>query len=218
MILLLTVCVNTLLSISFLTVTVNHKYLQKNMFMILLIEQTGTEESMETAVSVIIPVYNCEKTVGRCINSVLNQTLANIEVIAVNDGSDDSTLKVLKGINDDRLKIISHLNYGQGYARNNGMSVANSKYIAFVDADDTIEECMLEKMYEKAEKENADMVQCNLYDIYPDRTRKIQLKPLDKTVSLRIRASMPINIFQRAITVMKFVTNLYEEVFLRKTT
>lgn len=72
---------------------------------------------METAVSVIIPVYNCEKTVGRCINSVLNQTLANIEVIAVNDGSDDSTLKVLKGINDDRLKIISHLNYGQGYAR-----------------------------------------------------------------------------------------------------
>ena len=62
MILLLTVCVNTLLSISFLTVTVNHKYLQKNMFMILLIEQTGTEESMETAVSVIIPVYNCEKT------------------------------------------------------------------------------------------------------------------------------------------------------------
>lgn len=52
----------------------------------------------------IIPVYNCEKTVGRCINSVLNQTLANIEVIAVNDGSDDSTLKVLKGINDDRLK------------------------------------------------------------------------------------------------------------------
>ena len=91
-------------------------------------------------------------------------------------------MKVLKGINDDRLKIISHLNYGQGYARNNGMSVANSKYIAFVDADDTIEECMLEKMYEKPEKENADMVQCNLYDIYPDRTRKIQLKPLDKTV------------------------------------
>ena len=109
---------------------------------------------METAVSVIIPVYNCEKTVGRCINSVLNQTLADIEVIAVNDGSDDSTLKVLKGINDDRLKIISHLNYGQGYARNNGMSVANGKYIAFIDADDTIEECMLEKMYEKAEKEN----------------------------------------------------------------
>ena len=84
---------------------------------------------METAVSVIIPVYNCEKTVGRCINSVLNQTLANIEVIAVNDGSDDSTLKVLKGINDDRLKIISHLNYGQGYARNNGMSVSSVKYI-----------------------------------------------------------------------------------------
>ena len=71
-------------------------------------------------------------------------------MIAVNDGSDDSTLKVLKGINDDRLKIISHLNYGQGYARNNGMSVANGKYIAFIDADDTIEECMLEKMYEKA--------------------------------------------------------------------
>ena len=123
---------------------------------------------METAVSVIIPVYNCEKTVGRCINSVLNQTLADIEVIAVNDGSDDSTLKVLKGINDDRLKIISHLNYGQGYARNNGMSVANGKYIAFIDADDTIEECMLEKMYEKAEKENADMDWKMLKELYPE--------------------------------------------------
>ena len=74
---------------------------------------------METAVSVIIPVYNCEKTVGRCINSVLNQTLANIEVIAVNDGSDDSTLKVLKGINDDRLKIISCISLTVIKVRNN---------------------------------------------------------------------------------------------------
>ena len=71
MILLLTVCVNTLLSISFLTVTVNHKYLQKNMFMILLIDKWERRKVWKTAVSVIIPVYNCEKTVGRCINSVL---------------------------------------------------------------------------------------------------------------------------------------------------
>ena len=153
---------------------------------------------METAVSVIIPVYNCEKTVGRCINSVLNQTLADIEVIAVNDGSDDSTLKVLKGINDDRLKIISHLNYGQGYARNNGMSVANGKYIAFIDADDTIEECMLENILTEQEK--------------------FSLNRWTRQLLLRIKASMPINIFQRAITVMKFVINLYEETFLRKTT
>ncbi len=96
------------------------------------------------------------------------------------------------------------------------MSVASGKYIAFVDADDTIEECMLEKMYEKAETENADMVQCNLYDIYPDRTRKFSLNHWTRQLSLRIRASMPINIFQRAITVMKFVTNLYEEVFLEE--
>lgn len=218
MILLLTVCVNTLLSISFLTVTVNHKYLQKNMFMILLIEQMGTEESMETAVSVIIPVYNCEKTVGRCINSVLNQTLADIEVIAVNDGSDDSTLKVLKGINDDRLKIISHLNYGQGYARNNGMSVANGKYIAFVDADDTIEECMLEKCMKKPKRKMR--IWCSvIYMTYiPTEQEKFSLNHWTRQLSLRIRASMPINIFQRAITVMKFVTNLYEEAFLRKTT
>ena len=218
MILLLTVCVNTLLSISFLTVTVNHKYLQKNMFMILLIEQTGTEESMETAVSVIIPVYNCEKTVGRCINSVLNQTLADIEVIAVNDGSDDSTLKVLKGINDDRLKIISHLNYGQGYARNNGMSVANGKYIAFIDADDTIEECMLEKCMKKPKRKMR--IWCSvIYMTYIlTEQEKFSLNRWTRQLLLRIKASMPINIFQRAITVMKFVINLYEETFLRKTT
>ena len=173
---------------------------------------------METAVSVIIPVYNCEKTVGRCINSVLNQTLADIEVIAVNDGSDDSTLKVLKGINDDRLKIISHLNYGQGYARNNGMSVANGKYIAFIDADDTIEECMLEKCMKKPKRKMR--IWCSvIYMTYIlTEQEKFSLNRWTRQLLLRIKASMPINIFQRAITVMKFVINLYEETFLRKTT
>lgn len=139
---------------------------------------------MDTLVSVIIPVFNREKTIGRCVDSVLNQSLDNIEVIVVNDGSDDKTLTVLETIKDDRVKIISQKNMGQGYARNRGLEIACGKYVAFVDSDDTIEPQMLEDMYMKAEAEKADVVQCNLCDIYPDGRRKIQLKYKDITVKI----------------------------------
>lgn len=139
---------------------------------------------MDTAVSVIVPVYNREELIGRCIESILNQTLKNIEVIAVNDGSSDRTAYVLDSIMDERLKVISQPNAGQGFARNTGIAAANGKYIAFVDSDDTIEKEMLEAMYKEAEKEQADIVQCGICDIYPDGQRVIQLKNDNETVNI----------------------------------
>ena len=127
---------------------------------------------MDIKVSVIIPVFNGEKTIKRCINSVLNQTLREIEVIAVNDGSNDNTLGILKSYNDERLKIITVQNGGQGMARNKGLEIAKGEYVGFVDADDTINELMYETMYKKAALTNADMVQCAINDIKYDIIHK----------------------------------------------
>jgi glycosyltransferase involved in cell wall biosynthesis len=87
-------------------------------------------------ISVIIPVYNAEKTIVATIKSVLSQTFADIEVIIINDGSKDSTLEVLKSISDFRLKIFSYQNAGQAVSRNRGLSLASGEYISFLDADD----------------------------------------------------------------------------------
>lgn len=139
---------------------------------------------MEKAVSVIVPVFNGENTIKRCIESIQNQTLSDIEIIVVDDGSEDNTLSVLRTVTDERVKIISQSNTGQGFARNRAMEEAEGKYIAFVDSDDTIESGMLEAMYERAEKDNSDVVQCNILDIYPDGRTKIQIVTEDETVKI----------------------------------
>ncbi len=136
---------------------------------------------MRAAVSVIVPVYNGEKTIERCISSIQNQTLENIEIIVVNDGSADRTDEILSGIHDRRLQVISQPNSGQGFARNAGLAAADGKYAAFVDADDTIEPRMLEVMYERAEETEADVVQCNITDIYSDGKSRVQLSCEDAT-------------------------------------
>lgn len=87
-------------------------------------------------ISVIIPVYNGEKTIIKTIKSVLNQTLADLELIIINDGSQDSTLEVIKNLSDFRLKIFSYPNAGQAVSRNRGLSLASGEYISFLDADD----------------------------------------------------------------------------------
>lgn len=139
---------------------------------------------VEKEVSVIIPVYNREDSIARCIESVQRQSLENIEIIVVDDGSTDETLSVVQGINDDRIVVISRENSGQGIARNAGIKIATGKYIAFVDSDDTIEKNMLYEMYKLGEETNSDIVQCNLYDIYPDGSKKIQLDIEDETVNI----------------------------------
>ncbi len=88
------------------------------------------------SISVIIPVYNGEKTIHETIESVLNQTLSDFEVIVINDGSQDSTLEIVSSIQDPRLKVISYPNAGLSVTRNRGISLASGDYIAFIDADD----------------------------------------------------------------------------------
>ena len=139
-------------------------------------------------VSVIIPVYNGEKTIKRCIDSVTAQTLADIEIIVVNDGSADGTADIVKSLDDNRIRLFTVPNGGQGYARNKGMDASSGEYYAFVDADDEIEKDMLEKMYAAAKSSGADIVQCNIFDIYPGGGR-VQLPLLDETVEIADRGA-----------------------------
>lgn len=108
-------------------------------------------------VSVIIPVYNVEDYIEKCLDSVVNQTLKEIEIIVVNDGTKDNSMKKIeKYFSDLRIKIINKENGGLSSARNAGLAIAKGEYISFIDSDDFIEEKMLEELYN--ESENADIV------------------------------------------------------------
>jgi len=114
-------------------------------------------------VSVIVPVYNVEKYIDKCLNSLVNQSLKDIEIIVVNDGTKDNSQKIIDQYSEQYPKLIKSIikeNGGQGSARNLGLSVATGEYIAYVDGDDYIELDMLSKMYIKAKECDSDIVVC----------------------------------------------------------
>lgn len=123
-------------------------------------------------VSVIIPIYNAGRYLQQCLDSVRNQTLKNIEIICVNDGSTDDSLSILQSVAqiDNRIIVVSQEKSTAGAARNRGLEMASGKYLSFLDADDFFEECMLEKAYKRAEKSNADIVVFRS-DRYDERLR-----------------------------------------------
>ena len=110
-------------------------------------------------VSIIIPIYNVEEYLANCLNSVINQTLQNIEIICINDGSTDKSFEILENFAkcDSRIKIINQSNVGQGIARNIAIQSAQGEYIGFVDPDDWINKNMFETLYNTAKKYNCDM-------------------------------------------------------------
>lgn len=126
-------------------------------------------------VSVIVPVYNVEKYLERCLDSLVNQTLDDIEIIIVNDGTKDNSEKIIKEFLDKYPQKIIYLkkeNGGLSDARNYGIPYAKGEYIAFLDSDDYIEKEMYKEMYELAKKENSDMVECDFIWEYPDKIKE----------------------------------------------
>mgnify|MGYP004499027325 FL=1 len=118
-------------------------------------------------VSVIVPVYNSEKYLNKCIDSILNQTLKEIELILVNDGSTDGSMKILEKYSesDSRVVILNLKNGGPGKARNEGIKIAKGEYLSFVDSDDYIEIEFLEKLYKAAAHNKVQMIMTNYNDI-----------------------------------------------------
>lgn len=116
-------------------------------------------------VSIIVPIYNKEKHLKRCIDSILNQTLKNIEIILVNDGSTDNSLEICKNYarTDSRIKIINKENEGVSKARNDGILASSGSYVGFVDADDYIDENMYRSMLMKCKSFNSEVCISNYY-------------------------------------------------------
>ena len=117
-------------------------------------------------ISVVIPVYNAEMYLRECLDSVVNQTLYDIEIICVNDGSTDNSQHILEEYSnkDSRIKIINQENQGAGAARNKGLETAAGEYISFLDSDDFFDLRMLEKLYDRAMETNADITVCEFYN------------------------------------------------------
>lgn len=123
-------------------------------------------------ISVIIPVYNEEKHLGQCLSSISNQTLKEIEVIIVDDGSNDNSLSIAEEFqktNSFPTRIIRQENTGAGAARNQGLDLAKGEFIKFVDADDFLYNDTLEKMYNLAKKNDADIIRGNFTLISDDK-------------------------------------------------
>lgn len=114
---------------------------------------------MKPLISIVVPVYNVEKYIHECLESILNQSYKNIEVIIVNDGTlDNSIAKIEDLLKDKRTRLISQVNQGLSAARNTGIKAALGEYISFIDSDDKVKSSFIETLYDKANETNADIV------------------------------------------------------------
>lgn len=143
---------------------------------------------MQPKVSIIVPIYKVEKYLDKCMQSLINQTLKDIEIIMVDDGSPDRCPQMCDEYakQDNRVKVIHQKNVGLGYARNSGLDVAFGEYVAFVDSDDFVDTMMFEIMYSRAKKENSDIVYCNHF-IYLSNLNQVKepQKPLVTDTTFR---------------------------------
>lgn len=124
-------------------------------------------------VSIIVPAYNVEKYLEKCISSLVKQTLQEIEIIIVNDGSTDRTKQIAEELakHDKRIKFISQANKLQGAARNAGTNISTGEYLGFVDADDWVDLDYYEKLYLAAKKYNSDIALANYIRIGNGKTK-----------------------------------------------
>lgn len=134
-------------------------------------------------ISLVIPVYNVEKFIKKALDSVLDQTFKDYEVIMVNDGSTDNSLNILKDYANkyENFHLVDQNNCGQGKARNNAIKVAKGEYIAFLDSDDFLAPDFFEVLYKNATKNDADISCCNYYLYYDKSCKKVYMPFTAKT-------------------------------------
>ncbi len=136
-------------------------------------------------VSIIVPIYNTEEYLEKCIESLLNQTYRNIEIILINDGSTDNSEQIIKQYNDSRIVYISKENEGIGKTRNLGIQIAKGKYIMFIDSDDYIRKDCVEKMLHTITEKRADMVVSNYYKDFMGTIEEIKIPYFKPTTLLK---------------------------------
>ena len=139
------------------------------------------KESEDMKVSIIVPIYNAEKYLKKCINSILKQTYKELEIILINDGSTDKSKNIIESFHDKRIIFIDKTNTGVGNTRNLGIEKSSGDYIMFIDSDDFIETTCVEKMLNKALTDNCELVIGNYYLDTPNRTYNISFKKENDT-------------------------------------
>ena len=126
-------------------------------------------------ISIIVPVYNTEKYLKKCLDSLINQTIKEIEIVIVNDGSKDSSPQIISEYMNqypEKFVYITQENSGQAVARNKALKMCTGDYVGFLDSDDFVRTDMFERLYNKAISEKADYVACGYTDITYDETGK----------------------------------------------
>ncbi|MBE5821327.1 MAG: glycosyltransferase [Clostridiales bacterium] len=137
---------------------------------------------MNKLITVIVPVYNVEKYIRNCIESIINQTYSNLEIILVDDGSLDSSPQIIDEYakKDKRIRVIHKENGGVSSARNAGLKIASGEYITFVDSDDTINSKIYEILYNLIKKYDTEITMCEAIKVYEDEEGKIIIPELEE--------------------------------------
>lgn len=168
-------------------------------------------------VSVIIPCYNVDKYVDRCLTSIQNQTLFSIEVICVNDGSTDSTREIIQRFvdSDKRFKLIDNTNHGYGYSINCGIKASSGKYIGIVESDDWIEPNMYSDLVDIARKTNVDMVRSNFRRVYSDHVENIKVSGYNQNLYNRVVTTSDKDWFDIFNITINIWTSIYKSSYIK---
>ena len=165
---------------------------------------------MQPTISIIVPVYNVENYISKCLGSIINQTEKNIEILVIDDGSTDNSGVICDTIekSDPRVRVFHKNNGGLSSARNFGIDMARGQYIGFVDGDDYISPDMYETLLRLARDNNADMSMCALYDVFGEKIRKINSDINEIVVEKEDAIKM---VFEAKIVSVTAVNKLYKK-------
>lgn len=176
---------------------------------------------MSSKVSIIVPIYNVENYLERCVESLINQTFSNLEIILVNDGSPDKSPLICDEYKekDERIKVIHKVNGGLSDARNAGLKVSTGEYIIFVDSDDYIELNLVEEAIKVAEKNNSDVVIWGYYADFVDEKEKLissnKIKALNGSFETSRLKNIPIS--NETVNLLGYAWNkLYKSQVIKK--
>lgn len=156
-------------------------------------------------ISVVIPCYNVEKYLHQCLDSVVNQTLKDIEIICVNDGSKDSTLSIIQeyAAQDNRIKIIDKPNGGYGESMNRGFDLATGEYLGIIESDDYADLDMFEKLYACAKEHDLDVVKSGFYFYFSKPTERNTPNPIASYITSQ-RTFCPVTDFESKMEMVDF--------------
>lgn len=175
-------------------------------------------------ISIIVPIYNAEKYLNKCLDSLINQTKKELEFILVNDGSTDNTETIIKTYKDERIKYYKNKNQGIGKTRNFGIEKSTGKYLMFLDSDDYLSEDACEKLYEKAQKEKLDLVVFDFYRVANNELNKVSINNF-KPSSLKTNPNLlleinlgPCNKLYKSELIIKNKTKFQEKLKYEDTT